>query len=480
MKAFITRHPWWSAIIVAVAVGWIPYAGWVIVIVAWLAILVMRVRAQPQVPAKREVATLSPPVSATVVPTPEMRNLTEEVSDTKLVRLEIVGMFHYNFPASVIGATRLRLIREPRNPHDSNAIAVRQGRQQVGYVSASVARTLAPVLDANGISKMDVAGYVSSPSDGYVDVPEWTRPGSAAPARTMAELALIEPWGRPINRVELDGTGTFEAEIGAICERLGASGYGEPARLSDIEGAMTLAPSKRVGLYVDGLQVGWLPDDAQSAYRDPVARLAASGSAVRVTLSIWMARDYKFTAYVSGMLSDARQIEVPYGMPDGAVAVLPVGGKVQVTGEDQYLDELLAVLDGEQTAPVVAEMVSLVKRTARTEKTVVGIHIGGEPVGELTPHMSEHFLPVVAACEEEGVTLVCRGEVIGNQLKADVNLYACRGGDLPPSWISDNIYGDSSPESAPTSVAEPADSKTGNGGRQAPRRMAGDDWADDE
>ena len=42
----------------------------------------------------------------------------------------------------------VELVREPDNPHDANAIAVKSGKDTLGYIAAGEASELAPLLDA--------------------------------------------------------------------------------------------------------------------------------------------------------------------------------------------------------------------------------------------------------------------------------------------------------------------------------------------
>lgn len=49
------------------------------------------------------------------------------------------------------------VVREPRNKHDANALAVYADGRKVGYVSAARASTYAPLLDALGVSRVRVA-----------------------------------------------------------------------------------------------------------------------------------------------------------------------------------------------------------------------------------------------------------------------------------------------------------------------------------
>ena len=62
------------------------------------------------------------------------------------VELKVVGIQHYD--GVVSKREQLRLVREPLNPYDRNAIRVdNQSREQVGHVSRQQASVLAPLLD---------------------------------------------------------------------------------------------------------------------------------------------------------------------------------------------------------------------------------------------------------------------------------------------------------------------------------------------
>lgn len=54
----------------------------------------------------------------------------------------------------------VRLEREPRNRHDSNAVAGYIGRDQVGYLAAEIAAQVAPSADSARLSSWEVAGVI--------------------------------------------------------------------------------------------------------------------------------------------------------------------------------------------------------------------------------------------------------------------------------------------------------------------------------
>ena len=87
---------------------------------------------------------------------------------------KVVGVTRHNHDGSdrqVIAAEcrqgeELELRREPDNPQDKNAVAVfRANGDQVGYLSASVAEQLAPLLDADAPITAEVSEVTGGTSD---------------------------------------------------------------------------------------------------------------------------------------------------------------------------------------------------------------------------------------------------------------------------------------------------------------------------
>lgn len=70
-----------------------------------------------------------------------------------------VGESYWVKPETVaaLSVDHFIIVREPRNKHDANALAVYGGGRKVGYVSAARASTYAPLLDALSVSRVRVA-----------------------------------------------------------------------------------------------------------------------------------------------------------------------------------------------------------------------------------------------------------------------------------------------------------------------------------
>lgn len=83
-----------------------------------------------------------------------------DISKLDSLRARIVGVSHWvTFTErKEYGSSTYVLVREPRNPHDKNAIAVYGHGRKVGYVSRGKAASLAPLLDELGSQGFSVSG----------------------------------------------------------------------------------------------------------------------------------------------------------------------------------------------------------------------------------------------------------------------------------------------------------------------------------
>ena len=458
MRDFIASHPWWCVLIVA-AMFWIPRAGIWMAVGSWLAIIAVCAKHRALPAAK---------VNARVVSSGS--SMVLNVGDG-VTRYDVFGMCYYKVPKSAVGSTVLCVEREPQNSHDKNALKVSVNGRHIGYVSVWAAADIAPAWDSLGVTSMDVHGRVINALDAYVEIPTNSalrealahpdtskaissmRPSAhpqllssvSAMMRTRSSTARtqtpVKPWGPCVRNYKLAATKKFKAGITRVCVSCGEDGKREKVRLDDLDAQVRLTPNHKLAVFIDDVQVGMVPDEARESYRHVVEELHSSHQCLLVPASIWMTRKNGFKAGVSVKFPLPDEVKVPVGMPSGPVAILPQGRKVQVTGEENHTEALLGLLAGEHSVPVVAELKSFIKKLKTTERTVVGVKVGGVMVGLLSTQMSQHFRPVVEACEDAGTALVCHGRITGNQLKVDLVLEAVKGSELPPEWVKDNVYG---------------------------------------
>lgn len=310
--------------------------------------------------------------------------------------------------------------------------------------------------------RSDFAGSIKPVGRILTDLPRVATEATSHNAPAVSAPQAFEPWGRCATWADIEFEYLHRREIGLTLRKHGALSN-EDCRMDAI---LVQSLGRCPAVLLDGKWVGNLVEDVSPALREALRKLGEAGQGLQVPARVWGTDDDGvLRSRVSLWLPQASEIDPPGPLPAGAHLVLPAGSKVQVTGEENYLDELVALLEGEQEVPVVAELYRLEKVSARSTKTVVGVRIYGDEVGNLTPTMSAHFLPLIEACEEEGVAVCCRAVVKGNQLKADVVLDAQKAGSLSNDWIEEHLYKPLS--GAPKSVP-------------APLAARDDMWADEE
>ncbi|MBK8461877.1 MAG: HIRAN domain-containing protein [Nigerium sp.] len=415
---------WVGLLVVAAVLSAVPGIGVVlalVVVVVGGAVLLTRGGSKPQIASSTPVAALA-------------------AGET--VTLPVVGLRHHQgIDHLTPGSSRAVLKREPRNPHDRNAVAVWTGKapRMTGYLSAQDAQVVGPRMDASGKATL-VVGAVSSGRDLRVLIPAEFAGGAGLPDDPRLWPTTLTPWGRLSRFAEVEDEYLHRAEVRRIFTTRGVA-IGSDAvggsEISDVAGVLASSQtSAAVYVVIDGTTVGRLEDPAYAA---AVRAADARQAHIPIRARVWAVDDDgTIRSRVTVMLPEPDQIMPPGPLPAEPHVILPHGSRVNVTGEEAHLSELSAILAGKPEAPVVATLHEQLP-VGRSTRSRVLVRIDGDDVGVLTPGMSDHFLPIIRACAEERLTVACRASAVGNALKADVVLDACRSGDLPHEWIAEHV-----------------------------------------
>lgn len=361
-------------------------------------------------------------------------------------RVNVVGTrYHHGIGSLVPGGVPAELRREPDNPHDHHAIAVWSGRPlaMTGYLPASIAAWYAPRMDAAARPTMPVAAelYPSFEPDERADLAVYLAalpaPGPAQPVATS--WIGIEGWGARTRqaRVATDSLGVDELlkVFSVHGEDVGL--WGQSLRRVE---CLAVSSGDGVGILADGYLIGMLEPVDGSDYAPALSRLAEASTGIIGSGDLWVVpRDMERCA-VTVWLPEPDLIDPPASVPAAPHVVLPRKSKIQVSGEEDYLAELSGLLGAEAEVDVAVSLHECASVSGRG-KPYVEVRIDDRPVGRLTPTMSEHMLPIVRACAEENLLVVCKGSVQGNQLKADVVLDTTKSGDLSSEWIAAHVRG---------------------------------------
>lgn len=201
-----------------------------------------------------------------------------------------------------------------------------------------------------------------------------------------------------------------------------------------------------VGVWVGGVQVGYLPREEAVRYAAVLSALTARGWLPQVSARVWGAewsdygdRNGSFQGSVRLDLAEPHML-VPANLPPpGDCRMLPTGNAIQVTGEENHLDALAPFLRPEGECWVYTSLHEIVEQLPRSTRTVVEVRIDGACVGQLSPKMSSELLPAIRHLAQEGTTAGARAVVKGNRIKTEVVLYVARAHELPESWLGEAV-----------------------------------------
>lgn len=159
---------------------------------------------------------------------------------------------------------------------------------------------------------------------------------------------------------------------------------------------------------------------------------------------------------------DEPHLIVPLNTPPSAsYRILPKGSSLQVREEEKHLDVLTPLVEAHGEGWVFATLHRLQVTSGRSEKVLIELRIDGEPIGVLTPAMSQHFLPAVDHLEADDQLTVARVFLKGNALKVEAVLHAAKAHELDGSWLGSEHRADQrasavQPSHGLTAQSEPA------------------------
>lgn len=239
---------------------------------------------------------------------------------------------------SARGPGKVTLVRQKRNPHDTNAIKVVYSGKHIGYLPREEAALVAPLMDNAGMSETTAAAHFDG-SYAQVFIPDQLVP-RLNPRHRRGELSGFTPWGRPQVSIDVDFERDHRSDLAAVFKAEGVTATFEGTVLDKI--LATLVPSQQPNapaVIIHGGWVGNITDPGIQPFNTLVESLAAEGKALQVPARIWARYDGQLRFNVRLTLPAPDLIEPPGRIPSVPHIVLPPGSKIQVTGEERYLNE---------------------------------------------------------------------------------------------------------------------------------------------
>lgn len=219
-----------------------------------------------------------------------------------------------------------------------------------------------------------------------------------------------------------------------------------------------------ISVRADGRTVGYLPREDCKSWANAVRRVVASGCVPVVPGRIyayeavrwedWDGRNNRqkeFAAKVQLKLGDPQSALPINNQPAVPYTIVPRSAIVQVTKEDEHSEALLKFVPEAGYGMLFVSLHEFVPARSTSAKSVVEVRISGERIGQLTPQMSQRFLPMIRHLESRGLVTVCWGDVKGSAVAAEVRIDGIKANEAD----NDVLNGD--PVTLPVLVANEVD-----------------------
>lgn len=258
------------------------------------------------------------------------------------------------------------------------------------------------------------------------------------------QAVVFEVWGRGWPNTEVVGESYHLREIKALLPRRpNADGEELMVPVTLVHNPDNPHDRNAVEVRAATGLLGHLSRDDAARYAPALDSFQANGMVAGTTARIWGGERERwdtngteFVASVSIDLPEPHLLAPANRPPSVPYHLLPHGGAIQVSGEEEYMPAITPHLNEHGECWAYATLHEFIEQGARTSKILAEVRIDGNPVGRLTPKMSGDILPAVAYLAERGYATSIRALVKGNRLKAEVVLHMLRAYELPADWLA--------------------------------------------
>jgi hypothetical protein len=197
-----------------------------------------------------------------------------------------------------------------------------------------------------------------------------------------------------------------------------------------------------ISVRADGRVLGHLKREDAPAWAAVIRRITASGLTAITNGRIYLyqsANWYDVDRHGNPRTETRARISIKLGSPELALplndppavpyTLVPRSAVVQVTKENEHFNTLFNSVPPSGHGLLYVTLHEDVVTTERTTKTVVGVRIDNEHVGQLTPQMSQRFLPMIQHLEARGLVTACQGDITGSSIAAEVRIDAVKANE---------------------------------------------------
>ncbi|MEU4342211.1 TerD family protein [Nocardia sp. NPDC023852] len=195
-----------------------------------------------------------------------------------------------------------------------------------------------------------------------------------------------------------------------------------------------------ISVRAKGQTIGYLDPDNGPRWAGPIRRIIASGFVPTTAARIW-ANEYdgwdgpELRAGVQIALGEPT-LAIPLNEPPAQpYTLLPRSAIMQVTKENEHFDVLRNHVPPNGHGLLFVTLVENVPTVGKA-KAHVEVRIDDQRVGQLTPQMSQRYLPMIQHLRARGLTTACWGDIKGSAVAAKVRIDGIKANEATPAVLN--------------------------------------------
>ncbi|WP_370250386.1 DUF2510 domain-containing protein [Nocardioides sp.] len=254
----------------------------------------------------------------------------------------------------------------------------------------------------------------------------WGQSGSHLPLERPADISALRAFLRTAPTSAADRSdASFEAELHIVGNRICAR--------------------------VEGVTLGWIPDNLAPGYRPVLQRLLDQGLRPTVTArwnlygdaltesDAYYDRDDPLGSNGALALGLPHLITPANQPPSAAHLALPVGHRLKVAvGATAPEGVWRPWVQRHGGAWVHATLHTRTEQLARTTRDIVEVRVDSVLIGTLTPASSKRLVPLIGLIAATGRLTVARGLIQGNSLAVEMVIAVVKAAEVSERWLAAN------------------------------------------
>lgn len=241
----------------------------------------------------------------------------------------------------------------------------------------------------------------------------------------------LEPWGRLERHFQIRWDAADLEAVSEVLRRAGVSEHADGSKVYSGLAALVRDPArpkdkKAIAVFVDGTHLGYLDRKRARAYFEEVTEATEQGGYVESTATVRVTpQDKRVKLRIHLDLPKPGELLPRNSAPTEPYAIVPLGRRVQVIGEEASREALQAFVTRSKQTPVLVTLRTVVEKKPRSQTRLVEVELDGEVVGQLSRAQSSRLLRVLDRLNAQGFLAVARAWVGGTpnapQVTLDIN-----------------------------------------------------------